>query len=76
MSIAIAFRLCCENRLSEKYVYCENINKIQIELSTKASDVFQQRKNSKIKVKAPPLYATKALRAGRGITLPNLRPRH
>ena len=24
----------------------------------------------------PPLQATKALRVGRGVTLPNLRPRH
>ena len=29
-----------------------------------------------VKVKVPPLQATKALRVGRGIALPNLRPRH
>ena len=30
----------------------------------------------KVKLKVPPIQATKALRAGRGIALPNLRPRH
>ena len=30
----------------------------------------------KVKVKFPPLWATKTLRVGRGIALPYLRPRH
>ena len=30
----------------------------------------------KVKVKVPPTQATKALRVGRGIALPNLRPQH
>ena len=30
----------------------------------------------KVNVKALPIQATKALRASRGIALPNLRPRH
>ena len=30
----------------------------------------------KVKVKILPIQATKARRAGRGIALPNLRPRH
>ena len=32
--------------------------------------------HDQLKVKVPPLRATTALRAGRGIDLPNLRPRH
>jgi hypothetical protein len=47
MFIVIAFRICCKNRLSEKYVYYKNINKIQIEWGAKASDLFQQRKKCK-----------------------------
>ena len=31
---------------------------------------------SKVRVKVPPLQASKALRAGRGIALRSLRPRH
>ena len=33
-------------------------------------------KERRIKVKVAPLQATNALRVGRGIALPNLRPRH
>ena len=32
--------------------------------------------NKMVKVKVPPLQAIKALRAGRGIAVPNLRTRH
>ena len=33
-------------------------------------------KEGTVKVKVLPIQATKALRVGRGIALPNLRPRH